>query len=218
MQSFDGVDQFGRHIAGMSRNARRWTLGCVLLGGFLNGALVAQDDFAVAEPSRELEVTTGVLWKVGGGATPLSYTVMPLIVSLRISPVSERAFASGTLVFRSRLSLLVEPILHGPEHSYLGVAAAGELEWRGRSGRFSSFFASGGGFGWLDSKGYEIPGGQGQDFNLNWLVHTGVRYRTRANWVYSVGAYFQHISNRGMDKVNPGLNALGPTFGIAKRF
>jgi hypothetical protein len=179
---------------------------------------MAQDIFAVPEPRRELDLTTGVLWKVGGGATPLSYTIVPLIVSLRIPPVTERPFAEGTLVFRSRISLLLEPIVHGPEHSYLGVAAAGELEWRGRSGRFSGFFASGGGFGWLDSKGYEIPGGQGQDFNLNWLVHSGVRYRTRADWVYSLGAYFQHISNRGMDKINPGLNALGPTFGVAKRF
>jgi hypothetical protein len=121
-------------------------------------------------------------------------------------------------MMRSRFSLLLEPIIHGPERSFLGVAAAGELEWRQRDGGFAAFFASGGGFGWMDSKGYEIRGAQGQDFNLNWLIHTGVRYRLAGDWLCSLGLYFQHISNRGMDKVNPGLNALGPTFGVAKRF
>jgi lipid A 3-O-deacylase len=169
-------------------------------------------------PRWELEYSTGVLWKVGGGATPLSYTVLPQIISFKIPPISETPKWGGTLVLRSRFSLLLEPILHGPEHSFLGVAAAGELEWRSRSQRFVGFFASGGGFGWLDSKGYEVPGGQGQDFNLNWLIHSGVRFRMRDDWWTSLGLYFQHVSNRGMDKVNPGLNALGPTLAISRKF
>lgn len=164
----------------------------------------------------EWDVTTGVLWNVGGGATPLSYVIVPQIISCKLPPISERPWAGGTIVLRSRISLLVEPIIRGPERSFLGAAAAGELEWRGE--RFTAFFASGGGFGWMDSKGYEIAGGQGQDFNLNWLIHSGVRYRTRTNWVGSLGLYFQHISNRGMDRINPGLNSLGPTIGISRRF
>ena len=70
----------------------------------------------------------------------------------------------------------------------------------------------------MNAKGYEVVGGQGQDFNLNWLVHAGARFRTTNNWWLSAGLYFQHISNKGMDKVNPGLNALGPTFGMARKF
>lgn len=166
----------------------------------------------------EVEYTTAVLWKVGGGATPLSYTFAPQILSFKIPPITERPFAGGTLVFRSRFELLLEPILHGPEHSFLGVAAAGDLEWRDHTNRFAAFFASGGGFGWLDSKGYDTPGAQGQDFNLNWLIHSGLRYRARGDWWYSVGLYFQHISNRGMDKVNPGVNALGPSASVARKF
>ena len=141
------------------------------------------------EPRYEWEVMSGVLWKVGGGATPLNYVVLPQIISLKI-----------------------------PEKFYLGLAAAGELEWRHPSNRFEAFFASGGGFGWMDSEGYEIAGGQGQDFNLNWLVHTGIRYRTKSGWRWSAGAYFQHISNRGMNKINPGLNSLGPTLAVSRRF
>lgn len=166
----------------------------------------------------ETEFTSGVLWKVGGGATPLSYVLLPQIISFKIPPISERPWAGGILVFRSRFSLLLEPIVRGPEHSYLGVAAAGEVEWRSAAGRFTGFFSAGGGFGWMDSKGYEVPGGQGQDFNLNWLIHSGVRLRVAPDWRLSLGLYFQHISNRGLDQVNPGLNALGPTVGLARKF
>jgi hypothetical protein len=166
----------------------------------------------------ETEVATGILWKVGGGATPLPYVLLPQIISFKIPPINERPWAGGTLVFRSRFSLLLEPIVRGPEHSYLGVAAAGELEWRSAAEGFTGFFSSGGGFGWMDSKGYAVRGGQGQDFNLNWLIHTGVRFRTAHDWRLSLGLYFQHISNRGMDKINPGLNALGPTLDLSRKF
>ena len=172
-----------------------------------------------AAPLRwETEFTSGILWKVGGGATPLSYVLLPQIISFKIPPITERPWAGGTLVVRSRFSLLVEPIVRGPEHSYLGTAAAGEVEWRSATEAFTGFFSAGGGFGWMDSKGYEVPGGQGQDFNLNWLVHAGVRVRTAHAWRISVGLYFQHISNRGLDKINPGLNALGPTLGLSRKF
>lgn len=166
----------------------------------------------------ELDVTTGVFWKIGSSATPLSYTLLPQIVTLKIPPIFARPFAGGTLVMRSRFSLLLEPIIKGPESYYVGLAAAGEIEWRDATEHFTAFFASGGGFGWMDSKGYQVVGGQGQDFNLNWLIHTGVRYRTSEAWQVSLGLYFQHISNKGMDKVNPGLNALGPTLSISKLF
>lgn len=200
----------------MFRTTRRWTIAALAL---VLVSWVRAETALPAPPSRwELEATTGVFWKVGGGATPLAYTFVPQIISLKIPPINERPLAGGTLVFRSRFSLLVEPIIKGPEHSFLGVTAAGDLEWRSASQRFSMFLASGGGFGGMDSKGYDVRGGQGQDFNLTWLIHSGLRYRTRSNWWWSLGLYFQHISNRNMDKVNPGVNALGPTLGLARKF
>ncbi len=204
----------------MSRNAGGWiSAGWLMLGVLLlPRPLPAQVEVSNEAKPWEIEATTGILWKVGGGATPLSYTVLPQIITFKIPPINERPWMGGTLVFRSRFSLLIESIVRGPEHSYLGLAAAGELEWRDRSERFVAFLASGGGFGWMDSKGDEVPGGQGQDFNLNWLIHSGVRYRAPHAWVCSLGLYFQHISNKGLDKVNPGLNALGPTLGFARRF
>jgi lipid A 3-O-deacylase len=170
-------------------------------------------------PARyEWEYLSGVLWNVGGSATPLTYAVVPQILSLKIPPIFARPWKGGTLVLRSRFSLLVEPIAIGPEDVYLGLAAAGEFEWHHPNNRYELFFASGGGFGWMNSKGYEIVGAQGQDFNLNWLIHAGMRIRTSTNWRLSLGAYFQHISNRGMNDINPGLNSLGPTLAISRRF
>jgi len=201
--------------------ARPWKIaaGVSLAVAVMISPSRAADATPVSSPVRyELEYASGVLWKFGSTATPLTYVLIPQIISLKIPPVTERPWAGGTLALRSRFSLLVEPIVRGPERSFLGTAAAGELEWRNASGQFVVFFASGGGFGWMDSKGHEIAGAQGQDFNLNWLANLGFRYRTRANWLCSLSAYFQHISNRGMDRINPGLNAAGPMLGISHRF
>ena len=84
--------------------------------------------------------------------------------------------------------MVLEPIVRGPEHSYLGVAAAGEVEWRSASERFTGFFPSGGGFGWMDSKGCAAPGGQGQDFNLNGLIYDA-RLRRAHDWRLSLGLF-----------------------------
>ena len=162
-----------------------------------------------AEPRYEWEVMSGVLWKVGGGATPLNYVVLPQIISLKIPPISERPWRGGTLVLRSRFSLLLEPIVVGA-----AGGLPGELHKLWRSRTSDGYHLEYG----YSCMGYEIAGGQGQDFNLNWLVHTGIRYRTKSGWRWSAGAYFQHISNRGMNKINPGLNSLGPTLAVSRRF
>jgi len=175
------------------------------------------------EPSQTpshwpVEVMSGVLWKVGGGATPLSYTLTPQIISVLCPPIRQWSLAGGTVVYSTRLSLLLEPIIAGPETYFIGTAAAGYLDWRSPSGQYTCFFAGGGGFGWMDSRGYEVKGAQGQDFNLNWLLNLGLRVRTRHRWQWSASLYFQHISNRNMNKINPGLNALGPVLGVSQRF
>jgi len=170
-------------------------------------------------PTRwPVECMSGVLWKVGGGATPLTYTLAPQIITMRCPPIREWPLLGGTLLYSTRLSLLLEPIITGPETYFIGTAAAGFLEWHAPARQFSCFFAGGGGFGWLDSRGYEVKGAQGQDFNLNWLLNLGLRVQTRSHWQWSASLYFQHISNRGMDKVNPGLNALGPMLGLSRKF
>jgi hypothetical protein len=176
---------------------------------------------AVYDPVQhwELDYETGVIWKFSGDATPLSYTVLPQLLTVK-SPLvgTVRPFFGGDLVIRNRFSLLVEPIAMGPEHHFIGGSASGIMEWWDHERTRSLFFAAGGGVGWLDSKGHEIKGAQGEDFNLNWLAYTGARILTRKRVSVSLGAYFQHISNKYMNSVNPGLNAVGPMMSVGWHF
>ena len=70
----------------------------------------------------------------------------------------------------------------------------------------------------MDSRGDGVPGAQGQDFNFNWFIHSGVRLRVADRMTASLGLYFQHTSNGGMDRVNPGIDALGPMIGVGWHF
>jgi lipid A 3-O-deacylase len=163
----------------------------------------------------ELDYESGVLWRFTGDATPLAYTVLPQILTVKSPLVGTiRPFFGGDLVIRNRFSLLGEPITFGPEHHFIGGSASGIMEWWDKRRTRALFFAAGGGIGWLDSKGHQIKGAQGEDFNLNWLAYTGVRLLSRKRMSASAGVYFQHISNRYMNPVNPGLNAIGPMLSI----
>jgi lipid A 3-O-deacylase len=167
----------------------------------------------------EFDVEAGALWRVGDGATPLNYTVLSQMLTLK-SPATLRlgSVAGGDLAVRSRFSLLIEPIVAGPETFYLGASASGCLEWWNARRNFSVFFAAGGGVGWMDSRGHEIRGAQGQDLNFHWLLYPGVRYLGRNQVSVSLGLYYQHISNGGLDDINPGLNAVGPMLSVGWHF
>jgi len=167
----------------------------------------------------EVDYESGVIWRVTGSATPLSYTVLPQLLTVKSRLVgTSRPFLGGDLVIRNRFSLLVEPIAMGPEHHFIGGAASGILEWWDKRRTRCLFFAAGGGIGWLDSKGHEVKGAQGEDFNLNWLAYPGVRFMFKNRVSGSFGAYFQHVSNRYMNSVNPGLNAVGPMLSLGWHF
>jgi len=175
---------------------------------------------AGADPTTnwETDFETGILWRITGSATPLDYVLLPQIFTVKSPAIISLRLGSGVLVLRSRYSLLVEPIVQGPEHHYFGCSGSGILEWWDGARQRCLFFASGGGFGWLDSKGYQIAGAQGQEFNLNWFAYPGVRLRLASQLSASLGAYFQHVSNGHLDKVDPGLNSLGPMLSVGWHF
>jgi hypothetical protein len=167
----------------------------------------------------EFDFESGVLWHITGSATRLDYVLQPQILTLKTPAVPGiEPLGGGDLVMRSRFSLLVEPIVQGPEHHYIGFSASGILEWWDRPRTRALFFSGGGGFGGMDSKGHEIVGAQGQDFNFNWFLYAGARCRQWKSMTASAGIYFQHISNSHLDKVNPGLNALGPMLSLGWHF
>jgi len=173
------------------------------------------------DPTEHWEVNTetGVLWRVTGSATPLAYTVLPQLVTVESSRVgTARPLAGGDFVIRNRFSLLVEPISMGPEHHFIGTTASGIMEWWDKRRTRALFFAAGGGVGWLDSKGHAVRGGQGEDFNFTWLAYPGVRFMLGNRLSGSIGVYFQHVSNTYLNRVNPGLNAVGPMASLGWHF
>jgi lipid A 3-O-deacylase len=188
---------------------------------FLAGIHSARADApAPPDPLERLEFNfdSGVLFSVGSRASPLDYTFLPQILTLKLGAFMRRELGSGTLVVRNRFSLLIEPIPRGPESHFIGVTAAPSIEWWNAERTFSTFFSIGGGFGWMDSQGYSVPGGQGQDFNFTWFMNAGVRFQLTDRLSAAAGLYFQHVSNGGLDTVNPGVDALGPTIGVGYRF
>ena len=185
-----------------------------LLGSVLRVATFA------AEPAPErpwassaLNVESGVLWEIGRG-TPFAYRLVPMQLSWRSTGFLGHAFSDGSrIVIRHRLTLIGTVIQNGPESHYAGFSASPSLEWWDRTGTWSLFTGSGGGFGLIDSRG--IKGGQGQDFTLNWFIRGGIEHVTAKNIRLSAGIMFQHMSNGGQTKLNPGIDALGFTLGYS---
>lgn len=161
------------------------------------------------------EFHSSVLWSVGGNASPLHYTLLPQLLVIKTPAHWRLPLGRTELLVRSRGALEISPVIEGPESLFAGVTFAPSLEWWNRSRRFAAFFSAGGGFGWLDAQGYEVEGGQGQDFNLTWFIHSGAGWRLHPGLMLHLGARYQHISNRGMDDVNPGIDAFGPTLGLS---
>ncbi|HEX2853876.1 MAG TPA: acyloxyacyl hydrolase [Opitutaceae bacterium] len=166
----------------------------------------------------EMDFESGILWRAGHTGTDLNYLLLPQILTLKSPAVMRRPLKGGELVMRSRFSLLHEPIVKGPESHFTAVTASGILEWRSPAQTFAIFFSSGGGVGFLDSKGYETKGAQGQDFNLTWFLYPGIRFQGSERMNAALGIYYQHVSNGGMDKVNPGIDAVGPLLSLGWRF
>ena len=185
----------------------------------LLGSLLSVASFA-AEPApgrpweaSALNVESGVLWEIGTG-TPFAYRLVPTQLSWRSKEALGYAFSDGSrIVVRHRLTLIGTLIQNGPESHYVGFAGSPSLEWWNRAGTWSLFTGSGGGFGWIDSRG--IKGGQGQDFTLNWFIRGGIEHVTAKNLRWSAGIMYQHMSNGGQTKPNPGIDALGFTLGYS---
>ncbi|WP_170157311.1 acyloxyacyl hydrolase [Roseimicrobium gellanilyticum] len=167
---------------------------------------------------HEIDFETGALWRVGHNGTPLDYTILPQIITWKSPEAFGWNVGSGRLGFRHRISLLLEPIVEGPEDYYFGIAGSGTLEWWNAPRDFSLFFAAGGGVGWMDSKGYEVEGAQGQDLNFNWFLYSGARFMVAERCSVALGLYYQHVSNLDQDDVNPGIDALGPMLSFGWHF
>lgn len=191
-----------------------------LFAGPLQDTPTAPAPVTPLDPTKRWEVgfETSSFWEFGGNATDLDYQFLAQFVTIKSPAVLDWNLGSGVLVVRNRLSFLGEAIIEGPESYFFGVTGGASIEWWNASRTFSLFLSAGGGVGLMDSKGYEVVGGQGQDFNFTWYVHSGAICRLSENWSATLGVYYQHISNKGNDPINPGVDALGPTLGFSRHF
>lgn len=172
-----------------------------------------------SHPSEAWELTleTGYLWNVGSN-TPIDYEIIPTQLTLR-TPTHWRWWEDengARLIVRGRYSLMMETFTVGPESGYLGISGAPSIEYWFADARTSVFFSIGGGVGLTDST--RVPGGQGQDFTLNWFAQLGLRRELTENLSLLGGAYFLHHSNGGQTSPNPGIDALGFTVGLGWTF
>ena len=186
----------------------------VLLASLLAATAFASDP-ATAQPwkSSAVGVESGILWEVGTG-TPFPYRMLQTQVSWRSAEFVGVELKDGSrLMIRHRLTLIGTMVQGGPESHYVAFSGSPSLEWWDRTARWSLFTGAGGGFGAIDSRG--IKGGQGQDLTLNWFARGGIEHVTSHNLRLSAAIMFQHMSNGGMTKPNPGIDALGFMLGCS---
>ena len=163
-----------------------------------------------------IDVETGVIWQVGTG-TPLSYRLFPTQLSWRSREAFGWNLGEGLrLRVRHRLTLIGTWIDQGPESHYIAVAGSPSLELWNRQATWGLVGGAGGGFGLLDSRG--VKGGQGQDFTLNWFARGGIEHVIKPGRRISAGILFQHMSNGGQTKPNPGIDAVGFTLGYSRSY
>ncbi len=181
----------------------------------LVGAAAAADQARPWE-STAVSLESGLLWQVGS-STPLSYRLIPTQVSWRSREAMGHGFSDGTrLVLRNRFTLLATAIQQGPESHYVALNASPSIELWNPTARWCAYGGAGGGLGWLNSQG--VRGGQGQDFTFNWFARGGIEHLAAKNFRWSIGVMFQHMSNGGQTKPNPGIDAVGFTLGGSLAF
>lgn len=181
----------------------------MLLAGALSTLSAAPDELRPWE-EHAFSVETGMLWQFGH-STPLSYRLVPTQLSWRSREFLGWNTPSGRLVVRNRLTLVGTWIQQGPESHYVALDASPSVEWWNRRGTWATYAGAGGGLGGLDSRG--VTGGQGQDFTFNWFARAGIEHHTLENIRWTAGVMFQHMSNGGQTKPNPGIDAVGLTVG-----
>jgi hypothetical protein len=185
----------------------------ILAGLFSTTALAAEESEREPWKSSAWGVESGALWEAGG-STPFAYRMLQTQLSWRSAEVFGRELKDGSrITVRHRLTLIGMAIQNGPESHYIAFSGSPSVEWWNRAATWSLFTGAGGGFGGIDSRG--IKGGQGQDLTLNWFARGGIEHAASRNFRLNASVMFQHLSNGGMTKHNPGINGLGFMIGCA---
>jgi lipid A 3-O-deacylase PagL len=153
--------------------------------------------------------------------TPLSYTLVPIIASVRW----QMDDVGGPWIFRGNWDLTtsaaVTLIPRGPETRYFAWIMGLRRNFVPRHGRIAPYFDGRLGLGNINAK---EPAGvlyaQGQDFTFTVNMGSGVRYNFNPRYSISAGLNWMHISNLYLSEprfANYGINVYGPMFGLDVR-
>jgi hypothetical protein len=153
--------------------------------------------------------------------TPLNYTLVPVVASLRW----QMDDVGGPWIFRGNWDLTasgaVTVIPRGPETRYFAWIMGIRRNFVPRHGRFAPYFDGRLGLGNIDAKGpLGVLFAQGQNFTFTMNMGSGVRYNFNPRYSISAGLNWMHISNLYLSEpkfANYGINVYGPMFGIDVR-
>jgi hypothetical protein len=154
----------------------------------------------------------------GYNMTPLKYTLVPVIASVRW----QMDDIAGPWILRGNWDLTcsgaVVAIPRGPETRYFAWIMGIRRNFVPRNWKAAPYVDGRLGLGDIDAKGpLGVIWSQGQDFTFTVNLGSGVRYNFSPRYSISAGLNWMHISNLYLSQpsfANYGINVYGPMFGI----
>jgi len=153
--------------------------------------------------------------------TPLRYTLVPIIASVRwqMGEVAGPSFLRGNWDLSASASAVVIP--RGPETRYYAWIMGIRRNFVQRNWKIAPYFDGRLGLGNIDAKEpLGVIWSQGQNFTFTVNLGSGVRYNFNPRYSISAGLNWMHISNLYLSEPrfpNYGINVYGPMFGIDVR-
>jgi hypothetical protein len=154
----------------------------------------------------------------GYNMTPLKYTLVPVVGSLRwqIDDIE------GPWIFRGNWDMTfsgsVTAIPRGPENHFYSYDMGLRRNFVPRRGKIAPYFDGRAGMGRIDAKEpLGVAFAQGQNFTFTIGLGSGVRYNFNSRYSLSAGLNWMHISNMYLSQPkfsNYGINVYGPLFGV----
>ena len=194
----------------------------LLLGSFAPLAGAATDRISthfssdvVEAPSFEVAIDTAYMLGIIGNPNSYEVAAQFFTARWRWGVIERDSWLQG--YNQVYATLMVEPIVRGPEDFYYGISLGFRYNFAKPGARFVPYVSGGVGLGWLDSHA-NIYGAQGQDFTFNILTATGFAYKVNDHWKLNAGIQYQHLSNGGQTDPNPSVNLLGPQIGATYSF
>ncbi len=154
----------------------------------------------------------------GYNQTPLKYTLVPVIASLRW----QTGNVKGPSVLRGNWDLTFSGaftvIPRGPETHYGAYDMGIRRNFVRPNWRIAPYFEYRLGLGRIDAKGPKgVVWAQGQDFTFTMMMGSGARYNFNPRYAISAGVSWMHVSNLYLSEPkfsDYGINVYGPMVGV----